>query len=402
MKSIINWIAFVFLAIFFFSCKKEPSKPYVIMLSMDAFRWDYPEIYHTPNLDSIAKLGVKAKALIPCFPSKTFPNHYSMATGLYPDHHGIVQNSFYDKKLGLSYRISDRKAVENPVFYGGEPIWATAKKQGIKSASYFWVGSETTSKEMNPTYWKKYDHYFPFEQRIDSVIAWLQLPEEKRPQLIMWYMHEPDAIGHDFGPYAQETGNMIKHLDSLVGVFTKKINKLSIAKDINLIFTADHGMGPISNDRKVILKSLIPEDWVEIVKGSNPVYLLDIKQEFEDSVDSILKSTNHISAWKTNEVPERFHYGSNPRTMDFVIAADSAWSIYWDKPKYKGSGTHGYDNMNTDMHAIFYGIGPAFKTNHSHPAFYNIDLYNLISKILGLKPAKNDGDYNRVKDMLKK
>lgn len=381
--------------------KREKKTPYVIVLSMDGFRWDYPDIYETPNLDSIALLGVKAESLKPCFPSKTFPNHYSMATGLYPDNHGIVQNMFYDPELDKHYSIANREAVQNPEFYGGEPIWVTAEKQGVKSGSYFWVGSETVIDGYLPSLWKKYNHNFPFEQRIDSVISWLQFPEEKRPHLIMWYMDEPDGVGHHNGPKAIETAKEVHYLDSLVGVFIKKINQLPIANEINLIFTSDHGMGNISSERNIVINDYIPEKWVNKIEGNNPSYNMDIKTEFEDEAYEILSKVAHLKIWKHGKLPERLHYGNNPRTLDFTLAADSAWSINWKKRNFTYKGTHGYDNDNKDMHAIFYGIGPAFKSNHIHPGFNNIDLYSLIANILTLQPAETDGDLNNVIEMLK-
>lgn len=380
---------------------KEKNTPYVIVLSMDAFRWDYPDMYNTPTLDSIALLGVKAVSLKPCFPSKTFPNHYSMATGLYPDHHGIVQNSFYDPELNKHYSIGDRDAVYNPEFYGGEPIWVTAEKQGIISASYFWVGSETPHDGILPSYWKKYDHNFPFEQRIDSVISWLQLPEEKRPHLIMWYMNEPDDVGHYAGPNSTKTATKIQYLDSLIGVFIKKINQLPIANEINLIFTADHGMSNISDKRNIVLNDYIPEEWVNEVEGSNPSYNIDIKTEYEVEAFAILSNVEHLKIWKHGELPERLHYGTNPRTLDFTLVSDSSWSVHWKRRNFTYKGAHGFDNDNKDMHAIFYGIGPAFKVNHTHPSFSNINLYSIFANILMLDPAKTDGDLKNVIEMLK-
>lgn len=399
-------LTFVIFSIFLsslISCvsSKENKSPYVIVLSMDAFRWDYPDMYETPTLDSIALLGVKAESLKPCFPSKTFPNHYSMATGLYPDHHGIVQNSFYDPELDKHYRISDRKAVENPEFYSGEPIWITAEKQGIKSGSYFWVGSETSTDGILPSYWKKYDHNFPFEQRMDSVIAWLQLPESKRPHLIMWYLHEPDGVGHEHGPEAIEIHNKVQYLDSLLAVFIRKINQLQIANEINLIFTSDHGMSNISDERNIVIKDYIPKEWINQIEGNNPSYNMDIKSEFEDPAFEILSKVEHLKIWKHGELPERLHYGTNSRTLDFTLVADSAWSLNWKRRNFDYKGTHGYDNDNKDMHAIFYGIGPAFKVNYNQPTFNNIDLYSLIANILNLNPAKTDGDLNNVIEMLK-
>lgn len=156
------------------SSVEQESPQYVIMLSMDGFRWDYAGRVHTPSLDHLAASGVTTDYMIPAFPAKTFPNHYSMATGLYPDNHGIVNNNFYCPVLDMTYRLGDRAAVENGIFYGGEPIWVTAEKQGMRAASFFWVGLEAPVQGIQPTYWKRYQHDIPFEERIDTVIAWLE------------------------------------------------------------------------------------------------------------------------------------------------------------------------------------------------------------------------------------
>ena len=189
---------------------RKPFRNYVLLVSLDAFRWDYSKIYNTPNLNKLAKDGVKADRMYSSFPTVTFPNHYSIATGLYPDHHGLINNSFSAPDLGLFYRMGDRTAVENPDFYGGEPIWVTAEKQGVRSASFFWVGSEAK----HPVYWKKYDESVTYEARIDTVIKWLNYSPDKRPGLITLYFDEPDATSHSFGPVSAQTGKIVARLDS--------------------------------------------------------------------------------------------------------------------------------------------------------------------------------------------
>jgi predicted AlkP superfamily pyrophosphatase or phosphodiesterase len=393
----------IFFLIFTYSCKnpgQTKEEPYVVMLSVDGFRWDYHDKVETPNLDYIAETGVKAKSLKPAFPTKTFPNHYSMATGLYPDHHGIVLNSFYDDDMDKYYEIRNREAVENPDFYDGEPIWVTAENQNVISASYFWVGSEAAVNGVSPTYWKKYDHSFPFEQRIDSVIAWLQLPEKERPHLILWYIHEPDNIGHHFGPDSKEIEDCVVYLDSLIGVFITKIEELPNNENINIIITSDHGMCAISKERTVYLQDYVDNEWIDIIQGYNPNYNIKAKQEFYDTLYTVLKSIPHIKAWKSNEVPKRLHYGTHPRVMDFVVLADSSWSVRLEGERSKDGGTHGYDNGNSDMHAIFYAFGPDFKKGYIQSTFNNVDLYPLIANILSLEPAKTDGKYENVKMML--
>lgn len=380
---------------------KGLDKPYVVMLSVDGFRWDYPEKANTPNLDSIEQIGVRADASIPCFPTKTFPNHYSMATGLYPDHHGIVQNSFYAPDIDKYYSIGNREAVTDPDFYFGEPIWLTAEKQGVKSASYFWVGSEAPHDNVFPTYYYAYNGSVPFEDRIDGVIKWLKLPENERPHLVLWYIQEPDGVGHKVGPDNPEMITMIEYLDSLIGVFNKKIEALPIADKINVIITSDHGMGNISKEKTVYLFDLIKKSWCKQVDGGNPVYAVEAKDEFYDTIYNILSKTEHITFWEKNKVPKRLHYGTSVRVKDFVVVADSSWSLLKShKKKAYSGGTHGYDNKNKDMHAIFYAYGSAFKNNYHSNAINNIDIYPLICEILKIEPAKIDGNLKNVSKML--
>jgi len=367
---------------------------------MDGFRWDYPDKGPTPNLDRIATAGVKAHSLKPSFPSKTFPNHYTMVTGLYPDHHGIVQNSFYDPETGKRYAISKREAVEDPTFYGGEPIWVTAEKNGITSASFFWVGSEAAVKGIQPTYWKRYDHGFPFEHRIDTVIHWLSLPEPQRPHLITWYMDEPDGIAHYEGPGSDQTLEMVVYLDSLLGVFLDKVEMLPHAGEINIIVTSDHGMCPNSSDKVVILDEYIKTKWCDEIEGYNPNYIFKVKDKFINKTWKALKEIPHVTVWKHGEVPDYLHYGTNPRTQDFILVADSSWQVSLSNNHSRSAGAHGYDPANSDMHAIFYAQGPAFKADYTHPSFENINIYPLICNILGLEPASVDGHIDHVKEML--
>ena len=372
------------------------------MLSMDGFRWDYPEKANTPNLDSVEKIGVRAQASIPCFPTKTFPNHYSMATGLYPNNHGIIFNKFYAPDIDKFYSLANIEAVTDPEFYFGEPIWVTAEKQGVKSASYFWVGSEAPHDSIFPSYYYSYNGSVPFEKRIEGVIEWLNLPEEDRPHLIMWYMEEPDSKGHDVGPDHPEIVNTVEYLDSLVGVFNQKVEALPFADQINVIFTSDHGMGQISKEKSLFLYDIIEKDWCHGVDGGNPVYSIDVKDEYYDKVFDILSETKHLMVWKKEEIPERLNFGSSERIKDFVVLADSSWSI-WKSSKrisYSG-GAHGYDNANTDMHAIFYAYGPSFKKGYKHHSINNIDLYPLICELLQIEPKPVDGKLENTIELLR-
>jgi alkaline phosphatase D len=395
-------VLLAFIGIFNTAHAQCDNQQITVVLSLDGFRWDYCDKTTTPTLDLIAKEGVKAVSLIPSFPSKTFPNHYTIATGLYPDHHGLVNNSFYDRTMDKPYSIGNKDARFNPAFYGGEPIWITAQKQGARTASFFWVGSDVAINGMHPDYWKEYNGGISFIQRIDTIIKWLSLPEAQRPQLIMAYYHEPDAVGHEYGPDDNRTLKLVRELDSLTGILYQRIKSLPISKCINFIVVSDHGMGAISSERNVSLRDYIPESWPVKIEGGTPNFNIYTEGKWIDSVYASLKKNPHIKVWKPGEVPAYLNYGKNPRVGDIIVVADSAWSItrYTPKKEFTG-GTHGYDIRNTDIHAIFYAAGPAFRQNYIHPSFQNIHIYPLLARLLGIVPAKTDGDLKAVEQMLR-
>lgn len=382
--------------------KANNTQPYLIVLSLDGFRWDYADSVNTPNLDKIASIGVKAKSMQPSFPTKTFPNHYAIATGLYPNNNGIVNNTFIDLDRDLLYSIGNREAVEDGEFYDGEPIWNTAEKQDLMAATFYWVGSEANIQDMRPSIWKRYEHNFPFEQRIDTVISWLDRPVETRPQLIMWYMHEPDGVGHRYGPFSTEVNKEVEYLDKLVGDFMRKLSQLPNASEINVIVLSDHGMGRIFQDKQVYLDKVLKPEWTANIVGSNPFYNIKATEGCIDSILYVLENTKGVTGYKTTDIPKKLHYGSNPRTLDIIAVADSSYSLFGTSGRnYKGNGTHGYDNRNTDMDAIFYAYGPAFKENYVQKRFQNVSLYPLFCEILNLEEAPNDGNIEEVLDMLK-
>ena len=370
---------------------------YVVLVSMDGFRWDYARQFNLPNLKQIAKEGVHAKSMRPSYPSKTFPNHYSIVTGLYPDHHGIINNAFYDTALNESFSLSTN-AKNDSRFYGGNPIWNVAEQQGVKTASFFWPGSDTDQKR--PTYYKNYDDKISYGTRIDTVIKWLQLPEKERPHLITLYFDEPDHTGHDFGPLSPENKKMVIKMDSIMGQLSSKLNQLAIGKQINLIIVSDHGMTDISNDKKVAILDYIKPEWLGYKTVINPIMSLEAKAGFQDSIALALKKVPHIKFWKSTDVPKRLHYGTNPRVHDFVIEAKKGYSLVSKIDQNIKGGTHGYDNKEKDMHAIFYAKGPAFKVDKKVGTFQNVSVYPLIAHILGLQIDEVDGKLSDVKTML--
>lgn len=376
---------------------------YLVVLSMDGFRWDYLQRAQTPNLNKIAATGVKAERFIPSFPTTTFANHYTMATGLRPGKHGIVANSFYDPATNRYYnRPGNRKTVEDGTFYGGEPIWVTAENQGLTTATCFWVGSEANVKGVRPTYWKLYQHSMPFADRIDTVLYWLQLPENKRPRLLMWYMDEPDTKGHQLGPLNDSIIPLIEYLDSLVGVFHNRLKDLPFYEKINFIVVSDHGMAQLDPEKTIYLDHYVDTTAIIGFDGYNPVINFRIKDGQMERFLGQLSLIPHIRYWKRGEAPARLNAGNHPRLHDVTVLADDGYSIEWSNRKPRLRGAHGYDNANPDMHGIFFATGPAFRNDsYVKKPFQNIHLYALMTEILQLMPAENDGSPDSIADLLK-
>ncbi|MDR1160986.1 MAG: ectonucleotide pyrophosphatase/phosphodiesterase [Tannerellaceae bacterium] len=379
---------------------EKAADEYVVVLSLDGFRSDYVEKAHTPTLDSLARVGVRS-AFRPSFPSVTFPNHYTMATGLHPDHHGLVNNFFYASDLDKIYRIGDNEAVTNPDFYGGEPIWNTAEKQGVKAGVFFWVGSEAPIQGMWPSIHKSYDKSVPYTSRADSVISWLQLPEDTRPHLIMWYIEEPDGIGHYATPDSAATYAMVEKLDSVLNYYFTQARKLEHVKKINFIVLSDHGMATYYPDTYVNLNDYLPRDSFDYVFDGVPT-LLYPKKTYTDSAMAILQQVPHIDAYKKEDIPERLVYGKNPRLGDIVVVPHIGTYVQFrPQSSPRLAAAHGYDNLAPEMEAIFYAAGPAFKENAELPVMPNVNLYLIIAKLLGLEPAPNDGDIEVVNQLFK-
>ncbi len=378
--------------------QSEQKAEYVVVLSLDGFRSDYPDRAYTPTLDSLAAVGVKS-TFRPSFPSVTFSNHYSMATGLHPDHHGLINNFFYAPDLDLIYRLGDNRAVLNPDFYGGEPIWNTAEKQGVMSASFFWVGSEALVQGMQPSICKAYNKSVPYTDRVDSVISWLARPEQERPKLIMWYIEEPDGIGHYATPDSSATYDKVEELDRLLNYYFTEARKLEHFDKIDFIVLSDHGMATYYPDRYINLNDYLPRDSFEYVFDGVPT-LLYTKDSYVDSAYAILQDVPHIKAYKKEDIPERLVYGKHERVSNLVVIPDIGTYVHF-RPQStpRLAATHGYDNFAPEMEAIFYAAGPSFKKNVVLPTMANVNLYLIIATLLGLDPAPNDGDIDIVNQL---
>lgn len=370
-----------------------------IVVSLDAFRWDYPTIYNTPWLDSIAANGVAA-TMVPSYPSSTFPNHFTLATGLVPDHHGIVNSQFWAPEKGELFSKGDSATRYNPYYFGGEPIWVTAKKQGVKSASIYWVGSDVAIQGLYPDYYLRWDNEprLTYPQRVEEALRIAKLPESERPSLLMVYFDEPDWTTHHYGPVAEESEAVIEQLDSLMGILYRGLKELDYG--VNLIVTSDHGMTEISDEKFISIEQTVNPDWVERIVSTNPTTIF-CKEGCRDSLFEQLSKVKHISVWRKEEVPAHLNYGSSNHLGDIIVAPDLGWQ-FATTPRGL-NGAHGYDINEPDMQIIFRACGPDFKRGYTLPhSFSNVDLYSILAELLKIEPAKTDGSLEKVQELFSK
>lgn len=383
-------------------------KPTVILVSIDGFRYDYLDKYKPATLNRLAKKGVRAKWMIPSFPTKTFPNHYTIATGLYPEHHGIIENNIWD--FGAIFNYGKREEVRNPRWWLGEPIWVTAEKQGQRAAAFFFPGTEAPIGGYLPTYWREYKHDTPHEERVDAVLSWLDLPVEKRPTLVTLYFSDVDDAGHAFSPESPQNREAVAKVDSAIGRLIAGLRARDIGKKVNLVIVSDHGMATVDQRNAVILDDYFDPQKAEQVLWTGEIVQIFPKTGEEDSIVHGLKAVQHASCWRKSEIPERLHYRDSPRIAPIVCSAEEGWFMT-QRAKYEIQkkradfeqlkGSHGYDNRYESMRAIFIGHGRAFKKGRTVEPFENIHIYELMCRILRLKPASNDGRFERVKQLLR-
>ena len=385
------------LSIALLACAQAPpSRPTVILVSLDGFRADYLDRGLTPILSGLAREGVRATALIPVFPTKTFPNHYSIVTGRGPGVHGIIGNEFYAPELGRAFRMADRAAVRDARFWGAEPIWVTAERQGVITAPFFWPGSEAAIGGVRPTYTRPFDAGMPDTARVRQVLEWLDLPPARRPGFLTLYSSVVDAAGHEHGPGAPETRLAIAQADSLMGRLLDGLKARGLDGKVNMIVVSDHGMAATSPRRVIYLDDFVDPSSVD-VDALSPVLMVRPRAGLEETVYRRLKQAPHLTTYHKAELPERFHLRESPRVPAIVAAADEGWVIRWRTGSGPvGLGDHGYDDTLPSMRAIFLARGPHFRRGVVVPAFRNIHLYALLAELLGVTPAATDGSLDSV------
>lgn len=383
--------------------KGSELRPTLILISIDGLRADYLTKYNAPHLTSLAREGVRARWMTPVYPSLTFPNHYSIATGLYPSHHGIVGNDIYDPATGALFSMNELEAVQDARWWGGEPIWVTAEKQGQRTGAYFFPGTETEIDGVRPTYWKTYDGKVPNFERVDTALSWLDLPPERRPTFITFYFSDVDHAGHEASPDSEDVAQALTEVDAAVGRLIEGLKARGVYEQVNIIIVSDHGMATVNPAHVTVLDSYFDVERARHIVWGNQLTQIFPKAGEEGNLSRALKGKRlgHARCYLKQEIPARFHYRDSERIGAIICMADEGWRIMsrqrFEEERQKGKtsghaiGAHGYDNRLASMRATFIARGPAFKRGVVVAPFPNVDVYNVMARVLGLKPAANDG-----------
>jgi predicted AlkP superfamily pyrophosphatase or phosphodiesterase len=364
--------------------RQQEQKPYVILISADGFRHDLADKYHASHLQALRAQGVAAVAMTPSYPSVTFPNHYSLATGLYPSHHGLVDNSFYDREKKSSYGIRDSKAVGDSSFYGGTPLWVLAEQQHMLSASFFWVGSEAAEQGIRPTYYYRFNDRISLDTRLQAVKGWLTMPEERRPHLILFYLSPVDHAEHFYGPDSKETEDAVHIVDDCIGRMVSMVDSLHLP--VNFIFVSDHGMAAVDTLHPIVPPRIDTTQFTEAFGGTMIHLYAKDKRSIGPAYQALKQGADGYYVYLPDETPAYWHYRTKDdrygRIGDILLVAHYP-RIFHDRGRML-AGEHGYDPSIPDMGATFYAWGPAFRPGVTLSAFENVNVYPLIAQILGL------------------
>ncbi|TWR25827.1 alkaline phosphatase family protein [Mucilaginibacter pallidiroseus] len=385
---------------------EQQKKPYVILISADGFRHDFAKKYNAQNLQRLGAEGVTAKAMIPSYPSVTFPNHYAIVSGLYPSHSGLVNNTFYDRARNDRYSMSAKAKVADGTWYGGSPLWVLAEQQKMLSASFFWVASEATIKGIKPTYYYIYNEKTTLQTRINAVVEWLNLPAVQRPHFITFYFPEVDHAAHKYGPESPETEYEVHFIDSAVNALQKAVKTTGL-KNVNYVFVSDHGMTRVDNENTISVPASIDTSKF-VVSGDGilvELYAKD-KKHVPSTYEALKKEAQNYKVYTKATVPAHLHYGIaddwHNRIGDILLIPDYPKVFNLNNRKRTNPGWHGYDPaLVPDMNASFLAWGPAFKKRLVIEPFKNVDVFNLVANILGIKHTdKIDGTDELAKKIL--
>ncbi|MEO8098346.1 MAG: ectonucleotide pyrophosphatase/phosphodiesterase [Acidobacteriota bacterium] len=379
---------------------QEIRRPYVLLVSVDGFRYDYAALHGAPNLTRFGKEGVRAEGLIPQYPSSTFPNHYSIATGLFPAHHGIVDNTFFDPARREVYRSNGLDGS----WYGGTPLWVLAEQQGVRTASFFWVGSEAEIQGRRPREYRVFEDTLPNEERVRQVIDWFRRPEALRPHLVTLYFSDVDHAGHDTGPKSAATKKAVQNIDALLGRLLEGLR--TTGTPVNVFIVSDHGMIEAPPPIRVGAVTDFAGFEIPSLRGSQIMLYSSDAALARSTVERVNRNATGYSAYLREETPEAWHYRGNARVGDVVIAAAGSGVVAIDPANGQtGAGPKGFHGPDAaavpEMRGIFYAGGPDLKSGVTIPAFQNVDIYPLIARLLKLKTGSVDGSLDTLQPILK-
>lgn len=381
-------------------CASQPPadpRPPLLLVSIDGLRPTDVDANQMPILNALGDAGVRAEWMTPSYPSKTFPNHYTLVTGLRPDHHGMINNTMYDPVLG-DFNLSSRDAVQDPRWWtGGEPVWITLQRHGGRAATMFWPGSEAAIQGQHPTDWRVYDEHLSASARVDQVLAWLDRPARTRPQFITLYFEQVDHAGHATGPDSAESRAARAEVDAALGRLQDGLRQRGLQDKINLIVVSDHGMADITG-REYLADYLRPHglglEAITIVTGGALASINPRPGQEAAVAAALLGRHPHATCWRKQDLPAQWHYGTHARIPAILCQADLGWLLLArdNGRPFKAGGGHGYAIEDPTMHATFIASGPAFRNGVTLQPFDNVDVYPLLMRLLGLTPLPNDGD----------
>ncbi len=378
----------------------DDRKP-LLLIGIDGVKPSYLEegFASTPNLDRLIDDGVVAESLKPVFPSLTFPNLYSIVTGLYPGSHGIVGNTVYDPSRGMTLNMRDQEAQTDPEWWGGEPIWVSAEQQGLTAATFFWVGSEAEIGGVKPTHYISYNSRVPHSARTDQVASWLT--DDDPVDFASLYFASPDGAGHEHGAGAPEVVEALEAVDHQIGRLISQLENRGVWPDINILVVSDHGMTDLDEEKVIFLDDIIDLSDVDVVEWS-PVAMINPKPGKVSDVYNALKEhedEEHYSVYRREDLPERFHLSNHPRVADIVVIADKPYSLasqFFFSQQGLFSGGHGFDPEYPEMHGVFLAHGPDLPNGVEIETVELVDIYSLMAHLLNLEPAEHDGSLERI------
>jgi predicted AlkP superfamily pyrophosphatase or phosphodiesterase len=389
------------------ACANAPrpatTRPLTVLVSIDGFRADYLDRGLTPALSGLAARGARG-AMRPSFPSKTYPNHYTLVTGLTPDHHGVVDNAMEDPAIpGVTFRLADRATVTDRRWWDDAvPIWVTAERAGLRTANVFWPGSEAAIHGVRPTDWLTFDMSWPAQRRAGQALAWLDRPPAERPAFVALYFDEVDTEGHRFGPDSAQVNAAIARTDAAIGRLLAGLSARGIAA--NVMVVADHGMAPISDARLIFADDLLaPDAGRTMALGAFMTYVPTPGREAEVE-RALIRPHPHMTCWRKGEIPARYHYGSHRRAPPIFCLAQTGWEITTRKRlsarTHVNRGDHGFDPEAPEMRAVFVAAGPDIEPGVRVGDFDNVDVYPLLARLLGVRPEPHDGDLAELRAIL--